>query len=543
MTALDDQLQRTRNEEAVDTRHVLLLWFLRNMLGVEELDAYEYVFDSSMDVAQTRVDAAFISEAENPLRDGGVLNLIELKEQAGTSTEAADWVARRSQSLVVALRDDLARSTITAMLPSLSRTASRRVDIAGLQVRLHLLTLSNLTAITPPTFPDLEVLLHDRAQLERVARAIAVPSAVQTTISVEAVPSEILRTAIGGGDVFACPVKATEIVNWPGIEDRTLFDLNVRFELGSGRVRRSLDLAIAAQAQHANFFAFHNGLTVVCDEVREVNGGLEVQNISVVNGAQSVIAFQRNRGALTDELRVLVKFAAVGTTSPITREIAIKSNTQNPVNSRNLRALDPRQLVLQQEFQEDYAGYTYVLRPDVGLTTSAIAIANDEAAQLLCAVYNERPWLAVKRLSLFDARNYQSIFSPTIHAGHVVLSYKIHERVLAHRDQFPELYRGAWKLTALIATYLAGQALRSNDETKALLDAPDVALLDPTLEGTLDRAVLQAAAILQSRQSSLDLASEPDDYKVDFKRETALRELGTEARKAGLAPSPNAALG
>ena len=193
--------------------------------------------------------------------------------------------------------------------------------------------------------------------------------------------------------------------------------------------------------------------------------------------------------------------------------------------------------MLQQEFEEEYPYYIYVLRPDVRPWPGGVAIANDEAAQLLCAVYNERPWLAVKRLSLFEPPNYQAIFSPHIRAAHIILAYRLYQQVLVRRPEIPEEYREAWKLTALIATYLAGQALRTTDETKALLDQPRRALSVPLFDETLGRAAHDAVALLHERRDSLARAGQPDEYKVDFKRETALRELGSRVRKIALEPA------
>ena len=38
-------------------------------------------------------------------------------------------------------------------------------------------------------------------------------------------------------------VRANDIVKWPGIEDRTLFNLNVRRQLPANKVRSALDRA------------------------------------------------------------------------------------------------------------------------------------------------------------------------------------------------------------------------------------------------------------------------------------------------------------
>lgn len=129
-------------------------------------------------------------------------------------------------------------------------------------------------------------------------------------------------------------------------------------------MRRELDAAIKRKADHPNFLAFHNGLTVLCGEIRELkNGDLRISGLSVVNGAQSVIAFKRNEKYITKSLHVLVKFVEAGDNPDLAGEVARRSNTQNPVNPRNLRALDGRQLLLLQQF-EQYPDFEYAVRPD-----------------------------------------------------------------------------------------------------------------------------------------------------------------------------------
>lgn len=537
MTVLDDQLSQTAVEEGVAGERALLLWFLRTVLAVEELDAYEFVLERRPETSTDRVDAAYISDPEDA-SESGILNIVEVRTRSldlglhpdPDSGPFATWVSDAVDRVTRILGGDPLNRDFRHIRQALGLNLPRKLDVSRLRIRIHLVLLTRESAAVPPGLP-FEVILYNVDQLERVARAVAGPSAIQATVTVPAHSHEILHTTINAGDIVTCPVRAIDIVNWPGIEDRTLFDLNVRFELGAGRVRRSLDDAIKRQSEHGNFLAFHNGLTVVCDRVRLVPHGIEVANISVVNGAQSVIAFDRNRDQLTDDIRVLVKFAAVGATSSVGREIAIRSNTQNPVNSRNLRALDPRQLTLQQEFVDEFPDYVYVLRPDVQGSPGVVRIANDEAAQLLCAVYNERPWLAVKRLILFEPPHYQTIFSPHIRASHIVFCHRLRGRVTAHRHDFPAPYNKAWKLTALVATYLAGQVLRATDNDKALLDEPQAALRSPELDAVLDRAVHQAVSVLEERRSYLKMTNSPDDYKVDFKRETALRELASQARR------------
>lgn len=114
----------------------------------------------------------------------------------------------------------------------------------------------------------------------------------------------------------------------------------------------------------------------------------------------------------------------------------------------------------------------YETRPDASLSqgTTQQVIANDDAAQLLCAVFNAMPWLAVKRLSLFQSKNHALIFNESVTASHVVLVDLIRKRVDEESHRFPERYRRSWRLTRLVAVYLVGQILRSDGALKTILD-------------------------------------------------------------------------
>jgi hypothetical protein len=536
VTVLDEQLSLLREDEPdVEEERLLPLWFTRNVLGQEEIDAYEYVFDASRGVGGLAVDAAFLSDADDGDTGHTVVNLVTISRSNRLSDVERKVAADiRALTSIDRSRDNLIRYIVQ----TLHLTPRRKVDTANISLLLHLVVprLTKPLRIHPPAGVEVEV--YDKTRLEQVARAVSSPIAFQGSIPVTAMPGEILVTPIKSGRVFVCPVAVSEIVVWPGIEDRTLFDLNVRLKLGSRRVRLSLDAALSDDEGAGDFLASHNGLTVVCDSVTQSRTGLTVTNFSVVNGTQSVIAFYEARSSLSPDLRVLVKFAEVGTTKPIAREIAIRSNTQNPVNSRNLRALDARQLTIREEFAEQYPDYVFEIRPDVSrVGRGATSINNDDAAQLLCAIYNQRPWLAVKRLSLFEQPTYGQIFNPQVGAAHVLLSHLIYMAVQRAKADFPAAYQKAWKLTSIVAVYLASQVLRSDDELAQVLEHPSAYVGEPK-NLPLSQLVATASAVLQRRANSRVRSGIDDDFKVDFKREDALRDLAGEARRIGLTENP-----
>jgi hypothetical protein len=107
----------------------------------------------------------------------------------------------------------------------------------------------------------------------------------------------------------------------------------------------------------------------------------------------------------------------------------------------------------------------------------------------------------------------------------------IARRVQANKSRFPGEYLRSWRLTKLVAVYLVGQLLRTSPDLMKILDNPATSLRSRGLSSTLDRLVKFAAAAMKTRQEELDVQGDPDDFKVDFKRESALKELASTARK------------
>ncbi|MDE2987131.1 MAG: AIPR family protein, partial [Chloroflexota bacterium] len=238
---------------------------------------------------------------------------------------------------------------------------------------------------------------------------------------------------------------------------------------------------------------------------------------------------------LTNQLKVFVKICELDPRTPFARDIAIRSNTQSAVNSRNLRALDGPQLRLTDEFKSRFPDITYETRPDKSLDSSHSIIQNHQAARCLCAVMNRRPWLAIKNLSLFDDPNYAAIFNEDVHAEQVFFCSTIRELVDEDRDRFPASYRRSWVLTSIIATYLAAEALRAlrNDEdlhslAEAWVEETEVHQKD------IEIAIDAARKTLELRRDDHQLNDIVDDFKVDFKNEGVLRKLGGKAREVAI---------
>jgi hypothetical protein len=261
-----------------------------------------------------------------------------------------------------------------------------------------------------------------------------------------------------------------------------------------------------------------------------------------------VIAFRRglNDAVLSPSLRVVAKFVEVGNRPQLSREVSRRSNTQNPVNARMLMANSGPQTRLEAEFRSRYPDVTYLTKPDYSQRPPAgILIENDLVAQLLCAIQNAKPWLAVKRTALFESENHALIFNESVHAAQVLMCNLVGEAVDSKKNEFPSTYRSSWRLTRIVAAYLVGQMFRAADEdgVRAYFETPEAVLVDrPAVRSELQKLASLAAATLRMRRAAMERERAVDDYNRQFKNEECLRELGAKAQEvmslaATLAPT------
>lgn len=523
------------------SRSILLLWFLRHVMGVDDLEAYDYICEGDDDQG---VDGLIIEPPAEP-DDKATLVLLQSKyPQSPTSVGVnalKHFVGTASSFQTESGIQSLCAGRLEPDLRLLIDRYDLRQRVAKDELRQKLIfvTAGYLNSRAARYVSEVNATdgagylrVYDLDNLAPMAAAFRKPSMVRATQRLTCSNTERFASTTSTGKVVIAAIKAGEISRWPGIDDRTLFDLNVRRELRRNRVRRALESAVQRPTDHRNFLAFHNGLTVICERIDDSKPEtLLVTNFSVANGAQSTLAFRECRDAITDDLRVVVKFVEAKPEQQLAREVGVRSNNQNPVTPRNLRARDGIQLMLEDQFSRLYPTLVYETRPDATTSLGPSVIQNDFAAQLLCAVYNRRPWLAIKRTALFESEFYSLVFTRDTKADHVVLVSEIANAVQAARAKFPESYLRTWQLTRLVAVFLVGEILRSDSEGLQIIEEPSrVRTARSKTLATIKNRVRFAAAALSRRHDKLKSAGTLDDFKVDFKREEALRDLAQSAR-------------
>ncbi len=541
---LSKQVEVAAAGELSKSRAGLLLWFLSVVKGYDEADALEFICDSDDDGG---FDGLLLETHETIEGPRYVVTAFQSKYPLQPS-----MVGDRDVSQFIGRGDRLQHVPHLRLLVEPPKRAELRrlverfeleqkINADTVVFKLNFITAGfagpeavKVAAAANEASPNY-VTIWDIDALGQAIEAYNSPTPVSARITIPIQRDDVLVVGAEDYRVAIAAVRASEIANWPGIEDRTLFNLNVRRQLPTNKVRNALDRATTQREQHDRFLASHNGITMICRSVEISEQEIVINDPSVVNGAQSVIAFFDNRDTLTDALRVIVKVCELDPDTPFARDIAIRSNTQSAVNSRNLRALDGPQLRIQQEFETRFSDFVYETRPDASLTGTESIIHNHQAAKCLCAAMNRRPWLAVKSLSLFEEPNYADIFNDQVHAEQVLLSVKLKQMIDENKDTYPDAYRRSWALTSIVGTYLSAEALRAILGHEDLVNfAVTFASDSDAYETATQMACVAARKTLELRRDQKQRSGEVDDFKVDFKNEQELLELGAKAREVAI---------
>lgn len=524
--AIADSLTGESNQQ-LTPRERILLWVARARFGFDELDAYEFI----------PPEPALLAVADRTLAvDGLLVEAADLGHDITVLLYRSPLGRPRLQSEVHALSSLGGPTAVLRAIASQSAALASILQRAKVapddeQVRLRVAAVAPTSRLPSGALADsrsFEVEVLDRQSLANLANAVAEPGPVPGEQRVAVRPGEVIETAAGRYRVVVGVVSAQQIVSWPEIESRRLFDMNVRLGLGINRVRRSLDEAFSTADGQEEILAYHNGMTVLTDSLRVEEDSIFLDGISVVNGAQTLLALYENRDSLAPGLRLLVKFVEIKSALDDAQEIAIRSNSQNPVTSRNLRALEGTQLRLRRELVAH--GFEFQTRTDRGRAASWTTLQNDVVAQWLCAIYLEEPWLAVKRTSLFLTENYARVFPPDLAPERVILAAHIRRRIEIAKAEFPDDYSRAWNLSALTACYLVGQIMRSSRDLSGLLLHPEKFSME-SIDEALDEVVEVVVAVFREHA---DNAGSFNNYFVDFKSKQALLHMSALATRAWL---------
>jgi hypothetical protein len=233
------------------------------------------------------------------------------------------------------------------------------------------------------------------------------------------------------GKAILATVACSEIVRLYNLHHDRLFDRNVRLFLGArkGSVNAGIANTIKDPNDRGNFWAYNNGITIICDTVYlEKSGDITIINFSIVNGCQTTVSLAENEGD-SPELMVLVR--CIAASASIVDDVIRYTNSQNPIRSWDIASQDRTQRRLKTEFDHLKKPYIYITRrgdkPAGNLKKYRDSagklrqISIDIAGQYMAA-FRCDPVLAYKHKAFIFSRYHDEVFPPDIRVEEVLFA-------------------------------------------------------------------------------------------------------------------------
>jgi hypothetical protein len=230
-------------------------------------------------------------------------------------------------------------------------------------------------------------------------------------------------------------VQVSEIADLFNRHQDILLERNIRRYLGlhSNRVNSSIHETLKDDLKRTNFYFFNNGITIICKKFRHnalqgTNYQVKIENMQVINGGQTCKTIQQTLAGITElekfqNTYVLVRvYELAEDDQDFVRDITYATNSQNPVDLRDLRSNDDIQKQLEIGMKD--LGYIYKSKRDESVSSSSNIIASTVVAESVLAVWIMNPHQAkFRRKELFGAL-YNEIFSQ-LNAAQAILAVLI----------------------------------------------------------------------------------------------------------------------
>jgi hypothetical protein len=213
-----------------------------------------------------------------------------------------------------------------------------------------------------------------------------------------------------------------------------LLEKNIRKFLGNNAVNEGIRNTLMDTDKRGNFFFFNNGITMVCSKfsanfLQENNWIVKVEDLQIINGGQTCKTISQimreNPNADFSNVDVLVRLYEVSTEESVIQDITFATNSQSPVDFRDLRSNDDLQKLLEKSVQE--LGYAYTRKKGFqsGSQASIDAIPSSVAAEAVLTIWRDCPHIAKHKKHEFFSTYYEKIFTKELNAAQIIIAVHI----------------------------------------------------------------------------------------------------------------------
>ncbi|MCL2067066.1 MAG: AIPR family protein [Treponema sp.] len=243
-------------------------------------------------------------------------------------------------------------------------------------------------------------------------------------------------------EVILGRVSVKEIARILDIYGDNLLDKNIRKYLGINAVNKAIQDTLIDDAKRSNFFFYNNGITMICSDfkynaLQKDDWKVQTKSLQIINGGQTCKTIYQvlkdNSDIDFSDTTVLLRLYAVGSDESVIEGITRATNSQNPVDFRDLKSNDEMQHLLEQGTKE--LGYTYKRRRDNQTNTDAIP--SSVAAESVFAIWRKKPHLAKYKKSEFFNMYYNEIFDD-LSAAQMIIAVLIFRMCDSYRKKISD---------------------------------------------------------------------------------------------------------
>lgn len=239
-------------------------------------------------------------------------------------------------------------------------------------------------------------------------------------------------------------MPVTEIASLMRTHGERLLERNIRRYLGLRGNRVNEGIRTTLQSNNPeNFYFFNNGLTFVCEDfsynaLQSSDYQIKVENLQIVNGGQTCMTIyktledmQAEGKTLPIEASVLVRiYKLPKDNEDIVLQITHATNSQNPVDLKDLRSNDEKQQQLETSIQA--LGFSYRRKRMDGVTKPS-ELTSGAAAEAILAVWRTAPHQAKFLTREHFGKLYEHIFTDALNGAQAVVAVLVYRIAENHR--------------------------------------------------------------------------------------------------------------
>ena len=241
-------------------------------------------------------------------------------------------------------------------------------------------------------------------------------------------------------------ISVTEIATLIERHGERLLERNIRRYLGlqGNRVNEGIRHTLTSDEKN-NFYFYNNGVTLTCDSfsynaLQDGDYKVRVENLQIINGGQTCMTIfktLREPDLIHQNAQAFVLlrlYQLPRDNDGLVQRITYATNSQNPVDLKDLRANDERQNRLKMDIEQ--LGFNYRTKRSNTPTRSA-DITSGVAAEAVLSVWRRKPHQAKFFSREHFGKLYDTIFTDQLNGAQIVIAVQLY-RIAENRRKRPE---------------------------------------------------------------------------------------------------------